>query len=34
MKHEEEFIFSSLEKFLESNTQNSKNVYKYCGFFG
>ena len=29
-------IFSSLEKFLESkcNTQNNKNVYKYCGFIG
>jgi len=34
MKHEEEFNFSSLEKFLESNTQNNKNVCKYCGFIG
>ena len=36
IKHEEEFNFSSLEKFLESkcNTQNNKNVYKYCGFIG
>ena len=36
IKHEEEFNFSSLEKFLESkcNTQNNKNVCKYCGFIG
>lgn len=36
IKHEEEFSFSSLEKFLESkcNTQNNKNVCKYCGFIG
>jgi len=36
IKHEEEFNFSSLEKFLASkcNTQNNKNVCKYCGFIG
>jgi hypothetical protein len=36
IKHEEEFSFSSLEKFLASkcNTQNNKNVCKYCGFIG
>ena len=36
IKHEEEFNFSSLEKFLESkcSTQNNKNVCKYCGFIG
>ena len=36
IKHEEEFNFSSLEKFLESkcNVQNNKNVCKYCGFIG
>jgi hypothetical protein len=34
IKHEEEFNFSSLEKFLESTTQNNKNVCKYCGFIG
>ena len=36
IKHEEEFNFSSLEKFLESkcNIQNNKNVCKYCGFIG
>ena len=36
IKHEEEFNFSSLEKFLESkcNTQNNKNVCKYCGYIG
>ncbi len=36
IKHEEEFNFSSLEKFLSSkcNTQNNKNVCKYCGFIG
>jgi hypothetical protein len=36
IKHEEDFNFSSLEKFLESkcNTQNNKNVCKYCGFIG
>ena len=36
IKHEEEFNFSSLEKFLVSkcNTQNNKNVCKYCGFIG
>jgi hypothetical protein len=34
IKHEEEFRFSSLEKFLVTNCQtpNSKNVCKYCGF--
>lgn len=36
IKHEEEFNFSSLEKFLSSkcNVQNNKNVCKYCGFIG
>jgi len=36
IKHEEEFNFSSLEKFLESkcNIQNNKNVCKYCGYIG
>lgn len=36
IKHEEEFNFSSLEKFLASkcNPQNSKNVCKYCGYVG
>ncbi len=36
IKHEEDFNFSSLEKFLESkcSTQNNKNVCKYCGFIG
>jgi len=36
IKHEEEFNFSSLEKFLASKytPQNNKNVCKYCGFIG
>ena len=36
IKHEEEFNFSSLEKFLESkcNIQNNKNVCKCCGYIG
>tara|TARA_B100000787_G_scaffold170212_1_gene164862 strand:+ start:1321 stop:2529 length:1209 start_codon:yes stop_codon:yes gene_type:complete len=36
IKHEEEFNFSSLEKFLESkcNIQNNKNMCKYCGYIG
>ena len=36
IRHEEEFNFSSLEKFLASkyNLQNSKNVCKYCGYIG
>ena len=36
IKHEEEFNFSSLEKFLSSkcNVQNNKYSCKYCGFIG
>ena len=36
IKHEEEFNFTSLEKFLASkySPSNSKNVCKYCGFIG
>jgi hypothetical protein len=36
IKQEEEFNFSSLEKFLSSkcNIQNNKNMCKYCGFIG
>lgn len=36
IKHEEEFNFSSLEKFLASKytPPNKKNVCKYCGYVG
>lgn len=36
IKQEEEFNFSSLEKFLASkySSQNSKNICKYCGYVG